>query len=367
MNSSLFTRHQSTLFCKVSTSLLCSLLILLASCKDGPMVKPSASGRPYEVLVVIDEELQKGPVGQAIDSLLTTDIIGLPGSESFAALSHVSRKNLTGAMKYFRNILYIDIDANIYTRTSVRFSRDENANGQYIIVVHSPSSRSLREYCEARGRDILNIIARGELKRSVAQLKKKHSRQFYDKVKEAFDCDIYVPVELSRFRSSKDFLWAATPDTRMNICVYSYNYEGPHTFTKDYVLGMRDSVMKANIPGEYENDYMSTNHEMTESYPITVKGDYCMESRGLWEMSVAYFGGPFVSHSRVDTINNRVIVAEGFVMEFQKLNRTMMRTLESALWTLNLPAATEEESAEKEIEEGTTETEEQDKTTNTNE
>ena len=55
-------------------------------------------------------------------------------------------------------------------------------------------------------------------------------------------------------------------------------------------------------------------------------------------------GGPFVSHSQVDTINNRVIVVEGFVYAPDKMKRTMIRRLEAALYTLELPAAEDEVS-----------------------
>ena len=48
-------------------------------------------------------------------------------------------------------------------------------------------------------------------------------------------------------------------------------------------------------------------------------------------------GGPFVSHSSVDTVNNRIIVVEGFVYAPEKMKRTMIRRLEAALYTLRLP------------------------------
>ena len=62
-----------------------------------------------------------------------------------------------------------------------------------------------------------------------------------------------------------------------------------------------------------------------------------MEARGLWEMTTEAMGGPFVSHSRIDTVNNRIIVVEGFVFAPDKMKRTMIRRLEAALYTLELP------------------------------
>ncbi len=80
--------------------------------------------------------------------------------------------------------------------------------------------------------------------------------------------------------------------------MYSYPYEGPWTFNKAYVLAKRDSVMKVNIPGVEPRMYMATDTVCTSVKPITVKGGYAMEARGLWKMEHDAMGGPFVSHSR---------------------------------------------------------------------
>jgi hypothetical protein len=48
-------------------------------------------------------------------------------------------------------------------------------------------------------------------------------------------------------------------------------------------------------------------------------------------------GGPFVSHSRVDEANGRVIVAEAFVYAPESLKRDLIRRMEAALYTLQLP------------------------------
>ncbi|MCF0183865.1 MAG: DUF4837 family protein [Bacteroidaceae bacterium] len=330
-------------------ALLLSLLFFV-SCQNNPMVKPSASGRPYEVLVVMDEEPWKGPTGQALVAVLTGDIAGLPQSESFASVSNVSVANFTNALKYFRNIIYVDIDGSIYSRVKMTFTRNENASGQYIITIHAPSQKAFIEWCEEKGDGIKALIHRGELNRMADQLKRKYSGKTYDMVKETFDCRLYVPVDLSCFKQGENFVWTSTPGNQMNICVYSYPYEGPQTFNKAYCLAKRDSIMGANIPGGREGSCMGTDTLSVDVTDIVVRGGYACEARGLWKMTKEFLGGPFVSHSRVDTINNRVIVAEGFVMEFDKLNRTMMRTLEAALYTLDLPAAAKEEKIENEEE-----------------
>ena len=70
---------------------------------------------------------------------------------------------------------------------------------------------------------------------------------------------------------------------------------------------------------------------------VTVRGEYALEARGLWYMENDMMGGPFVSHARVDRPNGRVVVVEAFVYAPKDKKRDMMRQLEAALYTLNLP------------------------------
>ena len=100
--------------------------------------------------------------------------------------------------------------------------------------------------------------------------------------------------------------------------------------------------MKINIPGAQEGMYMSTDSVTVDVTPINVQGQYALEARGLWRMKGDFMGGPFVSHTRVDTINNRVVTAEVFVYSPNKLKRNLMRMLEASLYTLKLPGNNEE-------------------------
>ena len=95
--------------------------------------------------------------------------------------------------------------------------------------------------------------------------------------------------------------------------------------------------MQVNLPGEKPGMYMQTDTLCTVVRPIVVHNNYAMEMRGLWIMRNDCMGGPYVSHHRVDTENNRVIVVEGFVYAPEKMKRGLIRRLEGSLYTLKLP------------------------------
>ena len=62
-----------------------------------------------------------------------------------------------------------------------------------------------------------------------------------------------------------------------------------------------------------------------------------MEARGLWRMKGDFMGGPFVSHTRLDQKNQRIITAEIFVYSPDKMKRNLVRQMEASLYTLRFP------------------------------
>ena len=44
----------------------------------------------------------------------------------------------------------------------------------------------------------------------------------------------------------------------MDLIVYTFPYTDPNTFTEEYLVAKRDSVLKANLPGSFPGSYMQT-------------------------------------------------------------------------------------------------------------
>lgn len=312
--------------------------ILLVGCSND-MVIPKASGRPYEVLVVLDTKTWEAPAGRALFDILDTDVPMLPQSERSFRISHTDPKHMDQALSIFRNIIQVNIDSRQFTKTKMRFVRDKNAIDQIVLTINSPSEESLREFCVEHKQDVVDFLTRTEMNRLIKQLEKKYSKVTYDLAWQIFACRFYAPDELKSYKKGDHFLWTSnnTASGLENICIYSYPYEGPETFNKEYILHKRDSVMEVNLPGEKPGMYMQTDTLCTVIKPIVVHGRYAMETRGLWVMKNDCMGGPFVSHSRIDTETNRVVVVEGFVYAPEKMKRGLIRRLEGSLYTLQLP------------------------------
>ena len=170
------------------------------------------------------------------------------------------------------------------------------------MTIQAPDEKEFADFVEKNKQVIIDFFVKSEINRQINLLKEKHNDAISAKVGSMFDCDVWIPQELSNYKVGKDFLWASTnrASADMNFVIYSYPYTDRNTFTKEFFVHKRDSVMKANIPGEREGMYMATDSMFVDVKNIMVKGEYAQEARGLWEMEGDMMGGPFVSHARVD-------------------------------------------------------------------
>ena len=327
-----------------SLFVICLTAVLLASCNGkgkniGLLGDPTSSGRPYEVLVVADASFWDRPAGTALYNLLNSSVPGLPQQEPVFDVSRIDPPHYRTTFKLFRNIITLDIDKNFYTQTRLKYRYDVYAYPQAVLEIHSPSEEDLTKFLTYHGQEIINFFVKVEMNREAKELELKHSQLVADMAKQMFGCKLFVPREIGSKKKGKNFFWASSNsgNASINVCMYAYAYPGPKAFTKKYFVHQRDSFMKANIPGEEPNMYMKTDTFGLDVHNIVVKRAYAQEARGLWEMENDAMGGPFVSHARVDTVRNRVVVVEGFVYAPDKLKRTMIRRLEASLYTLDLP------------------------------
>lgn len=301
---------------------------------------PTSSGRPYEVLVVIDKALWERPAGRALFNALDMDVPGLPQPERSFRISNIIPDKFERGFRIFRNVIDVDIQP-IYTQPKLKYTRDPYSSPQMVMTIQAPDEKSFEEFVTRNKQVIVDFFTKAEMNRQISLLRKKHSELVSTKVGSMFGCDVWIPVEMERYKQGEDFLWASSDnnasDVSMNFVIYSYPYTDKNTFTRDYFIHKRDSVMKINIPGSREGQYIQTDTNYVDVRNFSVKGEYAFEARGLWYMENDMMGGPFVSHARVDRPNGRVVVVEAFIYAPEKKKRDLMRKMEASLYTLNLP------------------------------
>lgn len=327
---------------KIAFFLLFAVLALTSCDKNGNSILSSISGMAYEVLYVTSTKDYKTPAGKEVYNVLNSAIPELPQPESQFVISYIPYEKFSSLLKTSRNIVFLVLDSTKYTTPQIHFINSKWAQSQAIVNITAPNSESLMPYLEKNGDAINKYINKAERERQIAYFKKNINRAASDSIFKMFGCKIIVPTSINKYKSGKNFFWMSdgNPEIRKDIVIYSYPYTSTKQFERDNLLHKHDSILAANIPGSFEGSYMGTEYKYLPPVmdTITVDGEYCIETRGLWKMiNGAAMGGPFVSHTMVDEVNNRLITIEGFVFGPGKHKRLPIKQVESMIYTLVLP------------------------------
>ncbi|NDV65082.1 DUF4837 family protein [Bacteroides sp. 224] len=314
-----------------------AIAVMFSSCKGKKSVfSPTSTGAPYEILVVTDLGVWERPAGRALYNVLDSDVAGLPQPEPAFKIMFTSPHNFDAILKVIRSIVVVDINKDKYTQAKFQQSSDVYASPQAVLTIQAPSEQEFAAYVTENKQAILDYFNRFEMNYQMRNLEVSHSDMISQKVKELFNADVWAPAELMSSKTGENFFWASTntATSDMSIVVYSYPYTDKETFTRDYFIHKRDSVMKENIPGSKEGMYVQTDSMTVETREIAVQGEYAFEARGLWRMKNDFMGGPFVSQTRLDKANNRIVTAEVFIFSPDKPKKKLIRKMEASLYTL---------------------------------
>ncbi len=318
-----------------------SLFVILGACHSSSPLEKRATGLAYEIVVTMDTNVWNSEAGKAVKAELLSDVPGLTQSEPSMRVTYAEPKDFNGLLTYVRNILIVKVNPSTYTKATLSYDMDTWAKGQSVATLTVPDQETLLAYMNNNPRMIVNHFTRMEIDRAIALLEKSFSSVVMDSVKKHFGYSIKAPETMTYSRTDTDFFWASNnaPTGRTDLVIYTFPYTDVNTFTLEYLINKRDSVMKVNMPGSFPNSYMATETRfaVVDYTPITLNGKYCGVMRGLWRVQGDMMGGPFVSHTRLDETNNRVVVVEGFVYSPESDKRNYIRRIEAALYTLRLP------------------------------
>jgi len=190
-----------------------------------------------------------------------------------------------------------------------------------------------------------DLFVKNELKRGQKNIRSNNNREQEDRLMKLQNVSMNIPYALKKKgkgESDENFFWTTDDfaEKQSHIVVYSVPYTSQDIFTLEGAVAIRDSVMKANIPGGFPDSYMETNQYVVlpKYTALNVSGKYVGELRGMWRIKNGLMAGPFVCHMRLDEENQRVVFAEGFVYAPHDGKRKLLRNLEAALYTLQLPS-----------------------------
>ncbi len=315
-----------------------TILMTVVSCNPSKHKKallPVISGKAGEVIVVLGKDNWEGNLGNAFRDLLTAECPYLPQKEPLYNLINVPPSAFTNIFQIHRNIIVVTINSDV-TSPGIVYLQDVWAQPQCVINVNAPDSDSAVQIVEDNSKMILNTLEQAERDRIIANSKRYEERSLALAVTPFAGGSPHFPTGYSMKKNTGNFIWISYETTFVNqgFFIYKYPVTGEDDFTVEHIIAKRNEVLKENVPGMFENTYMTTSDITTPGLEyIKYKGREFAEVRGLWEVYNDFMGGPFVSQTFYSRDGSEIICMEGFVYAPKYDKRHYLRQVDSILYS----------------------------------
>lgn len=324
--------------------------LVCVACGKNDRLLTSATGSIYECLVVAPT----GEVSQAVSQTMGADLYGLPQMEPVFSVSSVPASQFDDFFKSTRNILLVDINEHKYTQVKAQQSRDVWSKPQAMVRIQAPSAEEFLTYWGENGETIREWFVREELARQIRFYRASTNKEARAHMNKR-GYDIWVPedfmliMDTTLVLNEQDIhvLWTCNNKgpMRKDVLVYDYPYTAQEQFSGESIIEMRNEIEGRLITAQVPGSHMGTEYKhfppvsrQVAALRDSVGGFYAIETRGLWKMlDGEAMGGPFVSLTRLDQVNGRVVTAEAFLFAAGQKKRNALRQIEAILYTLEMP------------------------------
>ena len=324
-----------------------SVMLCLAGCKSSKALLPNVSGKAGEIIVVMEKSDWEGSLGAEVRGLLACECPYLAQSEPLYTLVNVVPSAFVDLFKVHRNIVFVNVSASAPEEAKVDYMKNVWAAPQCLVQVVARSSEEAAGAIKANSSKIVNFVEQAERDRVITNCKLYESKDIALKVEEVFGGSPHFPSGYKLRKLTQDFAWVADEKqyTNQTILIYRYPAEGTEEeMSLDKIIAHRNTILKDNVPGMFENTWMTTS----TAFPLSIeylkyRGRDFAQVRGMWEVENDFMGGPFVSHSFYSKEGDSVIVAEAFVYAPKFDKRQYLRQVESILYSWDWKTADNEE------------------------
>lgn len=323
---------------KIGTLLLLAALAL-NSCKNNSKSErflPPSTGAVNSLMVVMDNELWKGAIGDKVREHFAARVLAVPQSEAILSLIQIPPQVFKGATTNSRSVLFVQQD----TLSIAHVKTDVYATPQKVAVIKGRDYAELVANIDLLAPKAIEAFKANEI--GQAQKRFKRSLNKEQDIKDEFGIQLNVPSVYSVGKHDENFVWVDRQILKgnMNIIAYSMpwnSFTTDSTFVRD-IVSMRDSIGKKYIPGPDvpgKTTYMITEKAFAPYvFPTEIGGRKAAEVRGIWEISGYPMAGPFLTYIINDKPNDRKLVLEGFIFAPSANKRDDLLELEAILKTV---------------------------------
>jgi hypothetical protein len=328
----------------ISLTIIAGIILLLFACKPDQKQSsskgtlPGVSGKPGEILVVMDTAKFNKTPGEAIKEKLQKAMRALPQAEPIFSLVNIPPYSFKDVFQRYRNVLIIDIDKK-YSEPRFAVRKDVHAHPQTVLHAQASSYNELKNLFKVQGEKAAEKFLEAERTRYINTYKAISNKGAIKRIKEKFGIKMTIPKGYALEVDTTNFAWLEqdTRDYTQGILIYKRKYKEDISFTLNNLIKTRDRFTRKFVPGPSPNSFMIIETEITPYLDKKkINGNEVMIMRGLWKVKNDFMGGPFVNASVLSNDKKHVITVDGFVYAPKLSKRDYVRQLESIIHTLEL-------------------------------
>jgi hypothetical protein len=313
---------------------------LFFSC-NNPNVKPAptAHGLAGDIVVVMQNESWNSEFGDNLRAIFEQDCPAVPMEEPLFDLHQIPKEKFKDQNLYHRNVIFLEINPNI-EKPKISIIKDKYAKKQIFVNIAVKDLPDYIELLEKNKDAIIKIFLEADRDRWVETIQTHYNKTISKKLRDKYNISVKIPKNYQLYEYRDTFAWMGheARDYTMNIIFYSWTLTDSSSYSPEYLIAMRNLVLKDNVPGQLPGTYMTT--ETKYDYPIVevINHNYLETAimRGLWKVHGDFMGGPFVAYYKKDIPRKRMVCMEGFVFYPNNEVRDKIRLLENSLYTFDL-------------------------------
>lgn len=298
----------------------------------------AVTGKVGEILVVCDQDLWESDIKKHLDTQLTRFIMPYYPDVATFELIHKTPKKFTQGDKRRRNALFVDIEPGLEAPHGViRNKGGVWATDQLVIELAAPTYNSLLALVRDQMDTVHAVFDQKEWQRLVKFNKQRPNKTIDKQLAKSFGIHLDLPDGAKVLTRRPNFYRISFPDLSRpiefvgtggqdegavlsGIMVYQYDFIDSSQLELEALLQARDTMLKYNVPHEFEGMYMGTQYvdlvypEMSKDQSIQEVSGY--EMRGMFKFlgrGKHGTGGAFWGFHFVHPERKKLVCVSGYV------------------------------------------------------
>jgi len=311
-----------------------SIFFIKCDGREGTATLPSCTGKPGEILLVIDTTTWNSPFGDSLRSCFMGTVPGLPEREPFFDVVRIVPRAFTDIFKTTGNILVVETDAG----KKAGFLEKENlwAKNQLYVKLLANNNQEGGRIIGKNKEYLRSIFLKAGFQRIKKTIAKTVDPEISETTKKTIGIKLKLPKGFSLVKKNSGAIYyrrdlkIGEHSVIQGIMAYKFPYTDTANLFLKNMMDSRDSLTKNLIKGSQEAYFMEIFRLYEpDTLETRIRDFYAKEMKGLWRMNGEFMGGPFFSYFTVDENSGNIYVIDGFVYAPKFTKRRYVRELEA--------------------------------------